>query len=69
MDGRALEFIGDWDWRTTYQVNQVVIFVDVLYRAVAESIGAVPPYNITNIDDTAYAETKWVKLEVTLDIF
>jgi hypothetical protein len=64
--GPPVNFIGPWDWRTYYNKDDVVIFCDILYKAVEPSIGAVPPYNINNIPDTAYPETKWIKLEIIL---
>lgn len=64
--GPPVNFIGPWDWRTYYNKDDVVIFCDILYKATEPSIGAVPPYNINNIPDTVYPETKWIKLEIIL---
>ena len=64
--GPPVNFIGPWDWRTYYNTDDVVLFCDILYKATEPSIGAVPPYNINNIPDTAYPETKWIKLEIIL---
>jgi len=64
--GPPVNFIGPWDWRTYYNKDDVVIFCDILYKATEPSIGAVPPYNINNIQDTVYPETKWIKLEIIL---
>lgn len=64
--GPPVNFVGPWDWRTYYNKDDVVIFCDILYKASEASIGAVPPYNINNIPDTTYPETKWIKLEIIL---
>jgi hypothetical protein len=64
--GPAVNFVGPWDWRTYYSANDVVLFCNILYKAVAPSIGAVPPYNITEIADTTYSEVKWIKLEIVI---
>ena len=65
--GLNLNFVGEWDWRTYYNISDVVVFCGVLFEAKENSIGAVPPYNIINIPDTLYPETKWIKLEIIVN--
>lgn len=69
IGGDPIDFLGPWDWRTNYSVNDVVIFCNILYRAIQDSIGAVPPYNINDISDTVYQETKWVRLSIVVSPF
>jgi hypothetical protein len=51
----------EWDWRTQYYTNEVVVFCGVLYKALEDSLGAVPPYNLGNLLETS---TKWVELSL-----
>ena len=52
-------FRRDWDWRTYYDTGDIVTFCGILYKAIDSSIGAVPPYNMGNLQETS---TKWVEL-------
>ena len=46
----------EWEWRTYYYIDDVVSFCGVLYKAIGDSIGAVPPYNLGNLQETS---NKW----------
>ena len=51
----------EWEWRTSYLTGDIVSFCGVLYKAIDNSIGAVPPYNLGNLQETS---TKWVVLDI-----